>query len=242
MTAMNSPARILVPVAVLEGETVSEALVALLSDVDVTLLGYHVVPDQTTTDQAHDQFHARLKRTLDAYAERFEAHGGSVRTRSVFTHDATTTFERIALDEGANAILLVNPTPAVHRILVALRSGVNVDQIVRLTAAVGFAGDADIVLFHAAPSDTTAGEAVLADAAQQLRAAGIDPERIHTETQVTASPVRAVAAAAEDSDFVIIGEQKPSLLDRIFGDVATRIATVSLSAVLVVRKPAEADH
>ncbi len=39
--------RVLVPLAVLKGETVSPGLMNLLSTVDVTVLGYHVPPEQT---------------------------------------------------------------------------------------------------------------------------------------------------------------------------------------------------
>jgi len=48
--------RVLVPVAILEGESPSAGLIALLGSTDVTVLGYHVLPEQTPPDQARAQF------------------------------------------------------------------------------------------------------------------------------------------------------------------------------------------
>lgn len=231
---------VLVPVAVLRGETISEAVIELLSAVDVTLLGYHVIPEQTATEQAHDQFHRKVERKLNDYVELFDEYGGSVTTRSVFTHNATTTFERIAVDEAADSILLLNPAPAAERILVPIRGEVNIDRIVQLTAAIATGSDPEIVLFHVAKhtDDREAGREILSHAAEALSTAGVDADRITQQIDVSDSPLSAIAAAAEETDLVVIGEKAPSIIDRILGDVATRIADSSLSPVLVVRKNA----
>jgi hypothetical protein len=45
-----------VPVAILKGETVPDAVVELLSTLPVVVLGYHVLPEQTAPGQARMQF------------------------------------------------------------------------------------------------------------------------------------------------------------------------------------------
>ncbi|MEA1932343.1 MAG: universal stress protein [Euryarchaeota archaeon] len=232
---MSNATSVLVPVAALQGEALSEALVEVLSSVEVTLLGYHEIPDQTATEQAHDQFNEQMQRKLDEYVELFAAHGGTVTPRTVFTHDAPETFKRIAIEEDIGAILVTNPAPAIDRVLVPIRGPVNLDPILTMTAALSV--DPEIVLFHAAPSDEMRadGEELLSTAAAQLEAAGVDPDRIDRQLAVSDTPIRAISNAATDTGLVVIGEKEPSVVDIIFGDAADRIAEAAASPVLVVR-------
>ena len=232
---MDEPTAVLVPVAALQGESLSQAVVDLLSSVEVTLLGYHEVPDQTALEQARDQYGTRLQRRLSGYASLFD---GPVSTRTIFTHAPRNSIERVAIETESTAILLVNPAPVVDRLLVPIRGPPLLEQLTATTAAVIAGTDAEILLFHAARSeaDRESGQELLSTAADQLATAGVEPDRIATEVRVTRSPIRAITTAAEDSEFVIIGERKPSLADRIFGDVADRLATSTDGPVLVVRK------
>ncbi|MEA1932342.1 MAG: universal stress protein [Euryarchaeota archaeon] len=240
---MGASTAVLVPVAALQGESLSEAVVDLLSSVEVVLLGYHEVPDQTALEQARDQYGERLRRTLSAYASLFEPDAEHVATRTVFTHDVQDTIERIAIEEATTAILLPNPAPVIERVLVPIRGPVNLDQLTTTTAEVVDGTDSEVLLFHAAKSeaDREIGEELLSTAADQLETAGVDRDRIETQLRVTRSPLRAITTAAEDSEFVIIGERKPSLADHIFGDVADRLAASTAGPVLVVRKLRSAD-
>lgn len=232
---MSNATSVLVPVAVLQGEALSEALVDRLSTADVILLGYHELPEQTAAEQAHDQFNEQLQQQLDEYVDLFEGYGGTVTPRTVFTHDAPDTFERIAIEEDIGAILIPNAAPAVDRLLVPIRGPVNLGSIITMVAALG--EDAEIALFHAAPGEDTRadGEQLLSSAADQLERAGLDADRISQQVVVTESPLRAISKAATDAGLVVIGEQEPSVVDRIFGDAADRIAEASASPVVVVR-------
>jgi len=233
---MSNKTSALVPVAVLQGEALSEPLVRLLSNLDVTLLGYHELPEQTATEQAHDQFNDQLQGKLKEYVDLFESHGGTVRPRTVFTHDVPETSKRIAIEQNIASILIGNPAPSVDRILVPIKGPVNLDPILTITAALVEA-DTEIVLFHAAQTENKRadGEQLLADAAAQLQSAGLRPDRIDRQVVVSDAPLRAISEAAKDTGLVVIGEKDPSVVDIIFGDAADRIADASASPVLVVR-------
>ena len=235
---MDESTSVLIPVAALQGESLSAAVVDLLSSVEVTLVGLHEVPDQTALEQARDQYGHRLRRRLSAYASLFPPDAKPVTSRTVFTHAPQKTIERIAIQEDSTAILLVNPAPVVDRVLVPIRGPVNLDQLTTMTAEVVDGTDAEVLLFHAArkEADRESGVELLSTAADQLATAGVDPGRIDTQVTVTRSPLRAITTAADDAEFVIIGERKPSLAERIFGDVADRLATSTDGPVLVVRK------
>ena len=236
---MSEQTHVLVPIAVLQGESISEALVGLLSSVEITLLGYHELPDQTATDQARSQYSQRLQRRLDSYAALFETAGRSPATRIAFTHDAQATIERIAIENGVTAIVLPNPAPEISQLLVPIRGDANLDQLTATTATVVDGTDAGVLLFHAARSASAeaAGRELLATAVEKLQTAGVATDRITSQTVVTARPVAAIVEAASDAELIVLGERKPSLVDRIFGEIPNRVAQATDSPVLVVRKP-----
>ena len=64
---MTDRPSILVPIRVLEGESVPEGVPELLAHAHVVLLGYHVIPEQTAPGQARMQFEDRATERLDKY-------------------------------------------------------------------------------------------------------------------------------------------------------------------------------
>jgi len=122
--------RVLVPVQVLEGETVSSGLMSLLGTVDVTVLGYHVLPEQTPPDQARMQYEDRANDALEGLSQEFRAAGGEADHRLVFTHDREQTFTRVADDVNARAFAVSGVTADVESLLVSLSGDIAVDRIV----------------------------------------------------------------------------------------------------------------
>ncbi|MDY7083395.1 MAG: universal stress protein, partial [Halobacteria archaeon] len=91
----DTRSKTLVPVEVLEGESVPQGVVELLSNVPVFVLGYHEVPEQTAPDQARSQFGEKANAKLDEIVEAFEQAGAEVESRLVFTQDSNKTLERV---------------------------------------------------------------------------------------------------------------------------------------------------
>ena len=142
--------RVLVPVAVLEGESVSSGLISLLGAVDVTVLGYHVLPEQTPPDQARLQFEERATAALEAINEDFRAAGGAADHRLVFTHDREQTIERVTDEIDADAFAVPGTTGDVDRILVSLSGDVDVDRILSFVEALVADRAIGVTLFLAA--------------------------------------------------------------------------------------------
>ena len=107
--------RVLVPLAVLKGETVSSGLMRLLSTLDVTVLGYHVPPDQTSAEQARNQFSERAKSSLNDIVQEFQQTGGDADYHLVFTHNRQQTVQRVAEEIDARAIVTTGATGNVYR-------------------------------------------------------------------------------------------------------------------------------
>ena len=232
---------VLVPVAVLDGETVSPGLIEALDSVTVTVLGYHEVPEQTPPDQARNQFEDRATEILEDICDEFEAGGGTAYHRLVFTRDRAKSVDRVAAEIEADATLVVQPTPQVEEVYVA----VGTSQEVPLVASVlgDFLSDieADVFLrffLKAERSDATTGEEALEELASRLTETGVDRERIDTAVQTGKKAVGPIVQDAEGRgvDLVVLSEPDLSIGEFILGDIEERIAKQLLAPVLVVRK------
>lgn len=242
MSAANTPPdpdwRVLVPVEVLEGETVPDSVVDLLATLPVVVLGYHVVPEQTAPGQARMQFEERAQGRLDDLATAFREAGGGAETRLVFTHDEEQTLDRVAGETGCGAILVPNPAPDVTRLLVPLRGEVDVGRVTGFVAALIGNRDIMVTLSHVAENEerVEAGRSMVEDAATRLRERGMPTGSITTEVTVSGTPVEAIATTAAEHDAVVMGESEPSLRSFLFGEASKRVAARSLGPVVVVRQ------
>jgi len=223
--------RILVSLEILEGKTVPPGLMSLLGPMDVTVLGYHVLPEQTPPDQARHQYEERATASLEDLGEEFRAAGGAADHRLVFTHDREQTVRRVADEIDAAAFAISGMAGDVDDLLVSLSGDVDIDRIIAFV--IDLVGDRDIAvtLLIAGDAEATVDDR-LETAATQLREAGID-----TDTSTAAgSPFDSLMDAAPTHDAIVIGEAAPSLRSLVFGDEAERVAAASVGPVLVVRR------
>lgn len=230
--------KVLVPLAILDGESLAPALIEALSGVSVELVGYHELPEQTPPGQARMQFEERMQGKLDELVTAFEEVGGPVESRMVFTHEPEQTFERVAIEESCDAILLNNPATAVEEVLVPLRGEVNVERVVALVASLLEATEATATLFHVADAeeDREVGQALVDAAIESLLGDGISPDRLTERVVVSETPVKTLVEAADEADLVVMGESTPSIQERVFGEVSEQVSTQSVTPALVVRR------
>lgn len=224
--------RILVPVEVLEGEDVPEALFAALAPVPVVVLGYHVLPEQTAPGQARLQFEERAQKRLGGIADLARAAGCEAETRLVFTHEEEQTVRRVAAEADCDAILVPNPTTSVDSVLVSLRGGDDPEHVAAVVAAFAADDDFPITLLHVATEGETAARRWRAQ--ERLVADGVAADRIDTESVTADAPVSVIAEVAAGHDLVVMGETAPSFREYVFGHDHQRVADRSLGPVLVV--------
>ena len=220
--------RALVPVEVLAGESVGAGLADLLSTVDVTVLGYHVLPEQTPPNQAREQFEDRAVAALEDVVAEFRTAGGAADARLVFTHDRERTVDRVAEDVGARASVINGATGEVELLLVPLSGDVAVDRVLRVVEELVGGRDIGVTLFLASESEV-AGDR-LERAATQLREAGIGTT---TELVIAGQPFEALVDLGPGHDAIVMGESAPSLSGFPLGEESERLAAVG--PVFVVR-------
>jgi len=234
---------VLVPVQILEGETVPDAVIDALTGLPVVVLGYHVLPEQTPPGQARMQFEEPAQTKLDDLAAAFGERGASCETRLVFTHDEEQTLDRVAEETGADAVLIPNPAARIERLLVPIGGEVDADRITAFVAALIGGRNVDVTLFHAAETEAArdAGQSRLDDVRGLLTDRGVDADAVRTEVTTSEHPIRAISTAAADHDAVIMGESEPSLRAFLFGEAPEQVAAQSLGPVVVVRRPRDSD-
>lgn len=227
--------RVLVPVAILEGEAVPPGLIELLGTMDVTVLGYQKLPDQTPPDQARAQFEERATSALEDIAEEFQAAGGAADHRLVFTQDRQKSIERIADEIGARSYAITGATGTVEQLLVPLTGDVAVERIVEFVTEL--VGDRPIGVTLFLVTDEDAAGDRLEAAASMLSDAGVS---VRTK-QASGKPFDALIDAVPGHDAIVMGERAPSLSSLLLGEETARVAAASVGPVLVVRRDEEPD-
>ena len=187
--------RVLVPVAVLEGESVSPGLISLLGAVDVTVLGYHVLPEQTPPDQARLQFEERATAALEAIDDDFRAAGGATDHRLVFTHDREQTIERVAGEVDADAFAVPGTTGGVDRVFASLSGDVDVDRVLSFVEALVGGRAIGVTLFLAA-EDRASADAAAAETAEGTALGEGDDAGTAAEDEDAGTPAGTGDAAA----------------------------------------------
>lgn len=242
---MQERPTVLLPLRVLEGESIPNGVPELLVNAHVVLLGYHVVPDQTATDQARSQFEERAQNRLDETETILTNAGATVERRLVFTHKGQQTIDRVNREHDCLAVLAPNGTKPPEDVLVAVRGTVGLDRIVRVVAGLFTGTDVGITLYHVA-EETESDEDVellLDGLAARLEAEGIEPENIDRVIERDGRPQDAIVDAGDEYDVVVMGESDPSLATFVFGMRAEQVAEQFFGPVLVVQreKPTEDD-
>jgi len=233
--AIREPPKVLVPVEVLEGESVSASLVEFLAPAEVVLLGYHVLPEQTPTEQASMQFEDRARTAIDDIAAAFREEGREVETRVAFTHDRDATVDRVAAETDATAVLLPNPVGAVEDVVVPIRGAIDVDRLADLVATLLAGREGSVTLWGIDTGGEFDAAAAVERARETLAERGLATDRVRTEITETDSAVRAVVDRSGEFDVIVMGEGGPGLLSSLFGDPAERVAEGAVAPVLVVR-------
>jgi hypothetical protein len=235
---MTEQPRVLVPVAVLEGQSLPEPVVPVLRNLPVVLLGYHVLPEQTPTEQGHMEFEDLAEEKLDDVAGVFGEAAEELDTRLVFTHDLEQTLDRVAAETGATAYLIPNPTGPVERVLVPVHPEVDLSRLVAHVAALVAGTDVAVTVFRAL-EDADAAEPLVSEALDALVEAGVPAERLQRAVRETETPVRTTATVAAEHDLVVMGERAPSLRTLVFGEDPEVVAELSVGPVVVVRRVEE---
>ena len=229
---------VLVPLEVLEGESMPDGTSELLANAHVVLLGYHVIPEQTAAEQAREQFGETAMEKLREFADRLTAAGATVETRLVFTHGEQATIDRIIYEHDCIAVLVPNSIDDPESVLVAVRGTVGIGRNTQLIAGLFAGTDIRVTLYHVLGPEEAADDAqtLLNGVETELVERGMDPGAIDTLVEETETPIDAIARNGREHDAVVMGETDPSVTTFVFGMPSEQVAERFLGPVLVVQR------
>jgi nucleotide-binding universal stress UspA family protein len=235
---LDEKATILVAVELPKPEPLAPELVRLISSLQVILIGWYAVPEQTNPEQARDQFEEEAREALDELAGAFRAEGSEIRTHLVFTGDRFDTIERISAEEQNDAVLIARPVDRIERILVPLRDLPNAERIAHFVADLVQDGTTDVTLLHILKEGEQKKfekQDMLGEMAGMMVSEGIDGGLIRLNLQFADNPGDAIIEEARAYDVVVLGETEPSVREVIFGSVSEKIAEKANIPVVIVR-------
>ena len=242
MPRSSRPSSILVDVALPDPAPVAGDLIEMLSSLRVVLVGWYWVPEQTTPDQARDQFGEEFRGALDKIAAPFRRAGAEVEVRLVFTGDELETVSRISTEEHVDAVLIAGPMKDVRQVLVPLRGVHNAGRIATFVADLVNNPETEVVLLHVLEdeeAEASIREEVLEPVTRKMIDRGVDPDAIRHEVVTSDDPGQTIIERSAQSDVVVLGETEPSVREVLFGSVPEQIAHHAHVPVLVVRHEKE---
>ncbi len=238
---MNQPAqrpRILLPVRPLTDEIPPPALIELLGQAHVILLGYHQLPGQTAPSQARNQFGDQAVEALEAMADDLREVGAEVEHRMVFTQDARQTTARVAQEAQAEAVVFPEATIPVEKLLLPMRGSINLEHLISFTASLVRDTDIVVTLAHVLSDEAEASQAelMLHGARDKMIRAGIPQTRVQELVLFSEQPIDALAEAGLDHQVIVMGETEPSLTSLLLGTFHERVDERFDGPMIVVRK------
>lgn len=236
--------KLLVHVELPEPPAISQDLVEVIASLNVVLLGWYNVPEQTSPEQARDQFEDEAQAALDEVAAAFREAGTEVETKLVFTPDPIETIERINEEEWCDAILIARPMYELERILVP-RLGADIDtkRVARFVAWLAQGTRAAITLVAVAEEETEeeAAAASIDEMADRLMEQGVEEHRLSREVRSADDPSDVLGEVAGEHSLVVLGALEPTLLEKAFGTVPERLAEAADVPIIVVRRATDND-
>lgn len=234
---LTGDSTILVPVDVSVAEPPDRAVLELLEPVNVVVLGFYPVPEQTAPAHLKEDHESEAAARLADVVSGFASAEHEVDDVLVFTKDRQDTIDRVGDRHECDAVFIPGNTATVERILVPLRGDVNLERIVSLVGDLVRASDAAVTLFHSVAdgTDPSQGEFVLRGAVDRLSEEGVARDRLDWRLSEGGDPKAEIVALAAEYDLVILGETEPSLRDRILGTVLMPILDEIERPAIIVR-------
>lgn len=234
--------KLLVPIDVSDSVSLSERLIEVLQSSDVVLLGYWPIPDQSSADQARDQFGEEADQRLQGVADQFTTQGINFQSRVAFTKDRRQLIDSAANGYECQSVLLpgtetVSSGP--KRAIVLVKPNADLNRLVTTLGALFAETNVEIFLFHAAGTKNKhfydATEYMLRGLADRLSELGIDANRIEWEQTTGGDRLDRILSRVPDFDFVVLGESNPSIRERIFGTVQASVSEEIDNPQLTIR-------
>ena len=233
--------RLLIVARLPEPEALPMPLLDAVQSLDVILLGYWELSEQTSPEQAREEFQEEANEELDTVEQQLGQFDVQVERKLVFTANIGETVEQTIKEEDCDAVLAARPAEVIRKILVPIHRA---DQQPGLIADFisGLVGEEDIqvTLLRFPESDEDLKDGWAEDFLHHFTETGIPEDQLRTDTRSDVDVVDEIVERAENYDLVVIGECRPTMAERLFGEVHEQtIKRAPCPVIVVVRKSEE---
>mgnify|MGYP005820103601 CR=1 FL=1 len=240
--ALRKP-RILLPVSLPQEESIPLGILKGFTDLEILLLGYKKLPEQTSPKQYKEEEGEETRGELDKVKKELEEESFDVQTELVFTRDVSKTIDNVILEHDCQALFVVKPISELKRLLIPVYDINQISKrfatvIYELTSASKLEAN---LLFLGDPEDSDEDErestdtsAMKKEALRQLEIAGVDKTQIRSNSIKVDDISEAVKDKVESQDLVILVEANAKNRESFINNIREEISSKIDSPLLVV--------
>ncbi|WP_445665213.1 APC family permease [Fodinibius sp. AD559] len=232
--------RIVMPIEIEDPKPVPRALLEAFTDFKLDVLGYQIVPEQTSPEQSREAFEEESHKKFDKVLDQLKGQDIDFQSDTVFTPNFAETLNAFIDENDTQAVLTARPISSVKRLLVPVytKSQVN-SNLVTMLYDLAISSDLPVSLIVMVSGESESDERdtieALEDyAVQQLELAGLGSDQIRTNRAEVANIAEAVDELAAEDDVVILSEADTSNRDSFFNTIHNDIEDKLDCPLLVV--------
>lgn len=205
--------RILIPISLPSEKPIPVSILRRFTDLEVLLLGYKELPEQTSPDQYEEKEGDESRAKIEKVKKELEDESFDVETELVFTSDVARTIDNVIEEQDCEALFIVKPINEVNRLLIPVYSHKQINKrfatvIYELTGASNLPAT---LLFLEGSEESEEDEKSLSvlknEALSSLHRAGVGTAQIRTATQQVDNISDAVKDESRPDDLVILVEE-----------------------------------
>lgn len=233
--------KILIPINISDPEKIPEELLRPFRDLEINLLWYKLVKEQTSPQQSREELDEEERERMTEVSEQVKKYNYLVETDQVFTPDLGDSIDRYIDEEECNAVLTVESVPAIERLLVPIYSK---DQLNKRLSTIlhdlSKSSDLPVTLINLSSKEgetesENREENLEFVAKSLLREAGLDNDRIFSKSVNVDDVTEAVEQISGEDDLIILGETGSSDRKSFFNTVHNKISeTVSCPVLSII--------
>lgn len=217
--------RIVMPIDIEDPKPVPRALLKAFTDFKLNVLGYQVVPEQTSPEQSRKAFEEESHKKFDNVLDQLKDQNVNFQSDTVFTPNFGETLNAFIDENDIQAVLTARPISTVKRLLVPIytKSQIN-SNLVTMLYDLAKSSDLPVSLIVMVSGESESDEIdtieALEDyAVQQLELAGLGSDQIRTNRAEVANIAEAVDQLAAEDDVVILSQTDTSNRDSFFNKI-----------------------
>lgn len=206
---MREP-RILLPVEITDPELPPYKLLQAFNRLKLFLVGYKIVPEQTTPEQSREELGEEISEKLREVTDRLKNFGFDVKSEVNYTPDIAQSLVRYATEENCHAMLLPGQISLLKRLLVPIYSfdqiNVRMATILRELAYSSRLPITIIIVSNEKEEMSKESKEILVR--EQLTMAGLKEKQIRIRKVEIPHLVRVVSQVTGDDDLLVLIESE----------------------------------